>query len=103
MRQQVGSITHIVVDEIHERDKFADFTLILLRNVLPLHPNLRVLLMSATLHVDLFSSYFGSCPVVLVPGFVHPVEDYYLEDVLRFTGYQDQARFCCSCLCLRCV
>ena len=44
-----------VVDEIHERDRFADFLLILVRDLLPAHPHLRVILMSATLHVDLFS------------------------------------------------
>ena len=56
----------VVVDEIHERDSFADFLLIILRNVLPQHPQLRVVLMSATLHIDLFSSYFGACPVIQV-------------------------------------
>ena len=72
-------MTHIVVDEIHERDRFADFLLILLRDALPAHPRLRLVLMSATLHTELFSRYFGGCPVVHVPGFTHPVEDFYLE------------------------
>jgi len=31
-----------VVDEIHERDRFADFLLILLRDALPAHPHLRL-------------------------------------------------------------
>lgn len=44
-----------VIDEIHERDRFADFLLILVRDLLPAHPHLRVVLMSATLHVELFS------------------------------------------------
>ena len=35
--------------------------------------------MSATLHTALFSAYFGGCPVITVPGFTHPVEDFYLE------------------------
>ena len=35
-------MTHIVVDEIHERDRFADFLLILLRDALPAHPHLRL-------------------------------------------------------------
>ena len=54
------------MDEIHERDSFADFLLIILRDVLPQHPQLRVVLMSATLHIHLFSSYFGACPVIQV-------------------------------------
>lgn len=62
----LDDVTHIVVDEIHERDRFADFLLILLRNLLPSNPRLRVILMSATLHIELFSGYFGGCPVIQV-------------------------------------
>jgi HrpA-like RNA helicase len=87
----VARVTHLVIDEIHERDRFADFLLILVRDLLPSRPDLRVVLMSATLHVDLFSAYFGGCPVVRVPGFTHPVQDFYLEDVLRLTGYEERA------------
>jgi hypothetical protein len=54
--------------QIHERDRFADFLLILLRDLLPGQPQLRVILMSATLHIDLFSAYFGACPVIQVRG-----------------------------------
>jgi HrpA-like RNA helicase len=62
----LAGVTHIIVDEIHERDRFADFLLILVRRLLPAHPGLRVLLMSATLHTELFSGYFGGCPIVRV-------------------------------------
>lgn len=58
----------MIVDEIHERDRYADFLLILLRDILLRTPELRVILMSATLHEDLFSDYFGGCPIVRVPG-----------------------------------
>jgi len=39
----------------------------------------RQVLMSATLHTALFSAYFGGCPIITVPGFTHPVEDFFLE------------------------
>ena len=42
--------------------------------------------MSATLQIDLFASYFDGCPVISVPGFTYPVEQFYLEDVLGFVG-----------------
>ena len=83
-----GSLSHVVIDEIHERDRFADFMLIIIRDLLGKYPKLRIILMSATLHEDLFSSYFGSCPVIRVPGFPYPVKDFYLEDILKLTGYQ---------------
>lgn len=67
-------VTHIVVDEIHERDKFADFLLIMLRDLLPSQPQLRLVLMSATLDAALFTDYFHNCPLMDVPGFTHPVQ-----------------------------
>ncbi|KAK9807916.1 hypothetical protein WJX73_001801 [Symbiochloris irregularis] len=88
----LGGITHIIVDEVHERDKFADFLLIQLREVLPRHPHLRLVLMSATMHLDLFQGYFRGCPIVEVPGFTHPVTDVYLDDVLGMVGYSHRAQ-----------
>ena len=78
----VAGATHLIVDEIHERDKFADFLLVILRDLLAADPGLRVVLMSATMQMGLFSQYFGGCPVVEVPGFVYPVEQLYLDDIV---------------------
>ncbi|KAI3728618.1 hypothetical protein L6452_17257 [Arctium lappa] len=75
-------MTHIIVDEIHERDRFSDFMLTILRDMLPLYPHLRVVLMSATLDAERFSQYFGGCPIIRVPGFTYNVKRLYLEDVL---------------------
>nr|GEU80275.1 DExH-box ATP-dependent RNA helicase DExH6 [Tanacetum cinerariifolium] len=75
-------ITHIIVDEIHERDRFSDMMLAIIRDMLPFYPQLRVVLMSATLDADRFSQYFGGCPIIRVPGFTYNVNKLYLEDVL---------------------
>lgn len=45
----------MIIDEVHERDRFSDFLLIILRDLLPLRPDLRLIIMSATLHADLFT------------------------------------------------
>ncbi|XP_034559393.1 ATP-dependent RNA helicase DHX30 isoform X2 [Notolabrus celidotus] len=79
-------ISHVVVDEVHERDINTDLLLALLRTSLNENPDLRVVLMSATGDKERLSEYFGGCPVVKVPGFMHPVRDSYLEDVLRELG-----------------
>ncbi|XP_030482564.2 DExH-box ATP-dependent RNA helicase DExH6 [Cannabis sativa] len=80
--QEISEITHIIVDEIHERDRYSDFMLAIMRDALPSYPHLRLILMSATLDADRFSQYFGGCPIIRVPGFTYPVKTYYLEDVL---------------------
>ncbi|KAL0966191.1 hypothetical protein UPYG_G00292100 [Umbra pygmaea] len=85
-------ISHVVVDEVHERDVNTDLLLALLRSALPDNPHLRVVLMSATGDNQRLAQYFGGCPVVSVPGFMHPVRDLYLEDVLREMGRPPPSR-----------
>ena len=63
----LGGLTHVVVDEVHERSLDGDFLLIVLREAMRRHPQLRVVLMSATLDADRFSSYFGDCAVLRAP------------------------------------
>ncbi|KAL8224368.1 hypothetical protein R6Q57_019843 [Mikania cordata] len=86
--RNLKGVSHVIVDEIHERGMNEDFLLIVLKELLPRRPDLRVVLMSATLDADLFSSYFGSAPLVKIPGFTHPVHSYFLEDILEKTGYR---------------
>lgn len=52
-------MTHIIVDEVHERNIDTDFLLSVLRDMLPQRPDLRVILMSATMNADLFVKYFS--------------------------------------------
>lgn len=54
-KDALAGVTHVVVDEVHERDRNSDFALILLRDLLPQRPDLRVVLMSATPQISLFS------------------------------------------------
>ncbi|URE04822.1 R3H domain [Musa troglodytarum] len=75
-------LTHVIVDEIHERDRFSDFMLAIIRDLLPSYPHMRLVLMSATIDAERFSNYFNGCPIIQVPGFTYPVKIFYLEDVL---------------------
>ncbi|XP_042387797.1 DExH-box ATP-dependent RNA helicase DExH6-like [Zingiber officinale] len=82
-------ITHVIVDEIHERDRFSDFMLTILRDLLPSYPHIRLVLMSATIDAERFSNYFFGCPIIQVPGFTYPVTVFYLEDVLSILKSMD--------------
>ncbi|GMH27481.1 hypothetical protein Nepgr_029324 [Nepenthes gracilis] len=86
--KSLRGITHVIVDEIHERGMNEDFLLIVLKELLPHRPELKLILMSATLDAELFSSYFGGAPAVQIPGFTYPVQTHYLEDILEMTGYR---------------
>ena len=55
---------HVRQDEVHERDRFSDFLLIVLRELLHRLKSLKIILMSAALNVQLFYNYFGGCPVL---------------------------------------
>lgn len=90
-----SEISHIIVDEVHERDLQNDVLLSMLRQFLA-GPNLKrkfplkVILMSATLNAASFQKYFGGekvCPMLSVPGRTFPVQEFYLEDVLEMTEY----------------
>jgi ATP-dependent RNA helicase DHX57 len=82
-------LTTIVIDEVHERNLDGDILLGLLKAILPLKPHLSVVLMSATLDSNKFKTYWGNQPIphVHIPGRTFPVVDFFLEDVLRLTGY----------------
>ncbi|XP_059482833.1 putative ATP-dependent RNA helicase DHX57 [Neocloeon triangulifer] len=84
---ELASVSHIIVDEVHERSEESDFLLMILRDLLPKRRDLKVILMSATLNADLFSQYFGIVPILEIPGRTFPVEQLFLEDALGKTGY----------------
>ena len=66
--------SHLILDEVHERNNITDFLAIIVRDLLPKRslsvllllcvtvvfprPDLKVILMSATINAELFSKYF---------------------------------------------
>ncbi|KAI0094612.1 P-loop containing nucleoside triphosphate hydrolase protein [Irpex rosettiformis] len=81
-------ITHVIIDEVHERTIESDFMLIVLKSLLKQRSDLKVVLMSATLDADKISDYFDGCPVLQVPGRTFPVEVKYLEDAVELTKWK---------------
>ncbi|XP_011606913.1 probable ATP-dependent RNA helicase DHX34 [Takifugu rubripes] len=64
----------VIVDEVHERHLHCDFLLGVLRTLVAERPDLRLILMSATINIKLFSDYFRSAPVLQVPGRLFPIQ-----------------------------
>ena len=82
-------VTHVFVDEVHERTIESDFLLMVLRDVLARRADLKLVLMSATLDADLFANYFpGDVPTVSIPGRAYPVAALYLEAALELTQHR---------------
>lgn len=91
------SVSHLVIDEVHERDMPIDFLLIILKNTMAARAAKgkkvpRVVLMSATMDAERFAAYFrGSltsdktteCPTLSVPGRTFPVKEMYLGSILE--------------------
>ncbi|GET92214.1 hypothetical protein, conserved [Leishmania tarentolae] len=75
-------VSHLIIDEVHERDINCDVILALVKQLLTRNPHLRVVLMSATMQADVFAGYFGvDTPVVQVEGAVYPVAIRYLDEI----------------------
>ncbi|KAG6380964.1 P-loop containing nucleoside triphosphate hydrolase protein [Boletus reticuloceps] len=84
---KLENVTHVIVDEVHERSVDSDFLLLELRELLLRHDTLKVVLMSATINHEIFVKYFDNAPLLTIPGFTHPVEDRYLEDFIDLLHY----------------
>ncbi|XP_006637568.1 ATP-dependent DNA/RNA helicase DHX36 [Lepisosteus oculatus] len=88
----LSSISHVVLDEIHERNLQSDVLITIVKDLLELRDDLKIILMSATLNADKFSKYFDKCPMIHIPGFTFPVKEYLLEDVVEMLRYRPQAQ-----------
>ncbi|PBL00719.1 P-loop containing nucleoside triphosphate hydrolase protein [Armillaria gallica] len=88
---KLKDVSHIIVDEVHERSVDGDFLLLELKELLTENKTLKVVLMSATINHETFIRYFGGAPLLTIPGFTHPVTDLYLEDVISLIDYRPPA------------
>src|SRR5438552_6830669 len=64
----------IVIDEFHERSIHADLAIALAKQAWQARPDLRIVVMSATLDARAVAAYLDACPIVDVPGRLHPLE-----------------------------
>jgi ATP-dependent RNA helicase DHX57 len=92
----LADVSHVVIDEVHERSLDTDFLLSIIRDVLRHRKDLKLVLMSATLDAATFKNYFTSegleVGLVEIAGRTYPVDDYYLDDIIRMTGFKADDR-----------
>ena len=92
----LNEFTHIILDEVHERDKETDFLLLLVKKFLCTNSKfVKVVVMSATVNADKFSRYFSSliggvprpCPTIELTDETYRVEVMYLDQFRSSLGY----------------
>lgn len=83
----------IVLDEVHERHLHGDFLLGITKCLLKSRSELKLILMSATINVKLFSDYFAEeeAHVIEVPGRLYPIKMHYMPQVQDLGGRQSKA------------
>jgi len=87
--RNMDDVTHVVVDEVHERDVDTDLLLVVLKRLLAdrkaRNKPIKIVLMSATIDPTLFQNYFPDdkgepANVIEVPGRSFPVTKCFMED-----------------------
>ncbi|KAK2435642.1 RNA helicase family protein [Trifolium repens] len=73
----------IILDDAHERTLATDVLFGLLKQVLKNRPDLKLVVMTATLQAEKFQGYFFGAPLMKVPGRLHPVEIFYTQEPER--------------------
>lgn len=83
-------ISHLLIDEVHERDLDTDFLLTIVRGLVHSCPGIKLVLMSATIDLDKWQSYFGADfgAMVEIPGRLYPVAIHYMEEAEQLAGFK---------------
>ncbi|KAI8939106.1 hypothetical protein NX059_004942 [Plenodomus lindquistii] len=63
----------ILIDEAHERSVASDLLLTICRDIARARPELKIIILSATINASHFSNYFDGSPVFAIPGRTYPV------------------------------
>lgn len=90
-RKHMLDYTHIILDEIHERDQHLDFLLLVVKKLLQTNSGqVKIILMSATISVTKFARYFSTrvenelipAPIVKIPERRNfDIRTYYLDEI----------------------
>lgn len=63
----------IIIDEAHERTVASDMLLAMVKHACKRRPDLKLIIMSATMNAQKFRAYFDGAPILTIPGRTYPV------------------------------
>jgi ATP-dependent helicase HrpA len=91
----------IILDEAHERSLNIDFLIGYLKQLLPGRPDLKLIIASATIDTEKFSTHFDNALICKVSGRTFPITTTYQEETSddEFENYVDQACDTVDTLC----
>lgn len=74
----------IIIDEIHERNLYGDFLLGICKCLLRARPEIKIVLMSATININLFANFFDeeNAKIIEVPGRLYPIKLHYMPHLV---------------------
>ncbi|KAJ3652749.1 hypothetical protein Zmor_018686 [Zophobas morio] len=74
--ETLGSYDVVILDEVHERHLHCDFLVGIMKCMLYKRKDFKLILMSATINLELFTSYFSreNVQVIKVPGRLYPID-----------------------------
>jgi pre-mRNA-splicing factor ATP-dependent RNA helicase DHX16 len=75
----LASYSVMMVDEAHERTLHTDILFGLVKDISRFRPDLKLLISSATLDAEKFSTYFDDAPIFRIPGRRYPVDIMYTK------------------------
>ena len=82
--------THIILDEVHERDINIDLVLIMIKDLLKKRQNIKVILMSATIKTESFANYFADVtkdkkhpPIIEIKENLFKINEIYLDQIIH--------------------
>ena len=88
-------VTHLILDQVHERDRYTDMLIGVIKIRLAQNPHLRLILLSTNITPPILANYFAQEKIIRINSSDHtPVVELYLEDIV--SHFQSSKKFSMS-------